>query len=147
VDERLALAAVHGSDKVISSSEADFVSAIQDLTDGRGADAAFETSGDGAAHQGVIDILRKNGRAVFVGFRSHGPTVNLASIIGKQLTLMGSFVMPMHQYWDLCRFMIAHDLPAKFQQMITHRFAIEDAPEAFRVADTGKAGKVMFVWD
>ena len=43
--------------------------------------------------------------------------------------------------------MIARGLSAKFAQMVTHRFRITEAPEAFRVADGGRAGKVMFVWD
>jgi threonine dehydrogenase-like Zn-dependent dehydrogenase len=43
--------------------------------------------------------------------------------------------------------MLAHDLPAKYQQMITHRFKLEEAQEAFRVADSAKAGKIVFEWD
>ena len=92
-------------------------------------------------------MLRMNGRAAFVGFGSTEPSVNLTSIIGRQLVLRGSYVMPMPYYWDLVDFLLEHDLPGRFQQMITHRFRITEAAEAFRVADTGKAGKIMFVWD
>ena len=119
--ERLALGKKLGADEVLNPSEVNLVQAIKDLTGGMGADAAFETSGTGAAHQGIIDVLRYGGRASFVGVGSHGPTVNLTSIIGKQLTLMGSFVMPIHYYWDLVDFMLQHGLSAKYQQMITHR--------------------------
>ena len=146
-DERLALGKKLGADEVLNPNKVDLVQAIKDLTDGMGADAAFETSGSAAAHQGVIDVLRYGGRASFVGVGSQGPTVNLSAIIGKQLTLMGSFVMPIHYYWDLVDFMIQHDLPSKYQEMITHRFKITEAPEAFRLADSGKAGKIVFVWD
>ena len=146
-DARLALSQSLGADAVVNPSKEDLVTAIGDLTRSEGADAAYETSGSSAGHQGVIDVLRRGGRAVFVGFGATGPTVNLTSIIGKQLTLMGSHVMPMHLYWDLVDFVRAHDLSAKFQQMITHRFPIAEAAEAFRVADSGKAGKVMLVWD
>jgi threonine dehydrogenase-like Zn-dependent dehydrogenase len=31
--------------------------------------------------------------------------------------------------------------------MITHRYPLTEAAEAFRVADEGKSGKVMFVWN
>ena len=147
VDERLELAKALGADEVVNAATTDLVSAVRDLTAGPGTDAAFETSGAAASHQGVIDVLRKGGRAAFVGFGSQGPTVNLTSIIGKELTLMGSFVMPMGYYWDLVDFMVEHALSAKFDQMVTHRFKITEAAEAFRVADGGKAGKVMFVWD
>jgi threonine dehydrogenase-like Zn-dependent dehydrogenase len=136
-----------GADEILNPNSVELVEAVKDLTGGMGADAAFETSGSDAGHQGVIDVLRQGGRGAFVGVGSTGPTVNLSSIIGKQLTLMGSFVMPIHYYWDLVDFMVQHDLPAKYQQMITHRFKITEAVEAFRVADSGKAGKVVFVWD
>ena len=147
VDERLELSDKLGADAVVNSSKNDLVAAIRDLTGGAGADAALETSGSQAAHQEVIQVLRQNGRGVFVGFGSREPSVNLTSIIVKQLSLMGSFVMPIHYYWDLVNFMLEYDLPASFQQMTTHRFRITEAAEAFDVADSGKAGKVIFVWD
>jgi threonine dehydrogenase-like Zn-dependent dehydrogenase len=31
--------------------------------------------------------------------------------------------------------------------MITHRFPIEDAPQAFRIFDQGKTGKVILEWE
>lgn len=147
VQERLTLAEELGADEVIDPDATDVVEAIAGLTGGDGADAALETSGSRAAHRDVIEVLRRNGRGVFVGFGSQEPSVNLTSIIGKQLTLRGSFVMPIHYYRDLVDFMLEHDLPSRFQRMITHRFRLVEAAEAFRVADSGKAGKVMFVWD
>jgi threonine dehydrogenase-like Zn-dependent dehydrogenase len=144
--ERLALARQFGADAVLNPADGDLPAAIQDLTRGSGVDAAYETSGAPAAHQAAIDVLRPNGRGVFVGFGSSGPSVNLTTIIGKQLTLMGSFVMPIHYYEDLVRFLLDHDLPPRFQQMITHRFPIAEAQAAFQVADAGTAGKVMFAW-
>lgn len=147
VDERLMLSRELGADEVIDPSGVDLAATIKGLTGGLGATAALETSGSPAAHQGVIDVLRRNGRGIFVGFGSHEPSVNLTSIIGKQLTLMGSFVMPIHFYQDLVDFMLVHDLPSGFQRMITHRFRITEAAEAFRVADRSTAGKVMFVWE
>ena len=147
VAERLALSAALGADEVLDPGEGDLNAAVQALTDGMGADAAFETSGNGAARQAVIQVLRRGGRAAFVGIGAHGPTTDLGAIIGKELTLMGSFVMPIHYYWDLVDFMLQYDLPAKYQQMITHRYRLEDAGEAFRVAESARAGKVVFEWD
>jgi threonine dehydrogenase-like Zn-dependent dehydrogenase len=146
-EERLALAKELGADEVIALNSVDLLGAVKELTGGAGADAALETSGSPAAHRGVIDVLRRHGRGVFVGFGSSEPSVNLTSIIGKQVTLMGSFVMPIHFYQDLVDFMIEHNLSAAFQRMITHRFPLTEAAEAFRIADEGKSGKVMFVWE
>jgi len=145
--ERLTLSRELGADVVIDATQEDVVTAVMELTGGRGADCVFETSGSVAAHRETIDLLRPNGRAVFVGFGSRDPSVNLTRIIGKQLTLMGSFVMPMGQYHDLVAFILRHNLSEGFGRMITHRFRITEAEEAFRVADSSRAGKVIFYWD
>ena len=100
-----------------------------------------------ASFAACTDVLRRGGRAVFVGFGASEPTVNLCSIIGKQLTLMGSHVMPIHYYWDLVAFILRHDLQLKFAQLVTHRFPLKEAAESFRVADSATAGKVMLVWE
>ena len=153
VAERRALSAALGADEVLDPGDGaspvaeDLNAAVQALTGGRGADAAFETSGSAAARQAVIQVLRRGGRAAFVGIGAHGPTTDLGGIIGKELTLMGSFVMPIHYYWDLVDFMLQYDLPAKYQTMITHRYRLEDAAEAFLVAESARAGKVVFEWD
>jgi propanol-preferring alcohol dehydrogenase len=147
VEKRLALARKLGVDEVVNSGTVDTAKAIRDLTKGTGVGMALETSGSPEAHRAVIDSLRVNGAAAFVGFGSREPSVNLTSIIGRQLRLMGSFVMPIHYYEDLVDFMLAHDLSSSFQTMITHRFKITEAAEAFRVADAGNAGKIMFAWE
>lgn len=146
-EERLELARSLGIEETVNPALSSLPDAVLKLSGGEGVDAALETSGNGAAHQGVIDVLRRGGRAVFVGFGATGPTVNLCAIIGKQLTLMGSHVMPISYYWDLVAFILAHDLQPKFKRLVTHRFPITEAVEAFRVADSGTAGKVMFVWE
>ena len=147
VAERRALSAQLGADEVLDPTAGDLDAAVLALTGGRGADAAFETSGSAAARQAVIQVLRYGGRAAFVGIGAHGPTTDLGAIIGKELTLMGSFVMPIHYYWDLVDFMLQYDLPSKYQAMITHRYRLEDAGEAFRVAESARAGKIVFEWD
>lgn len=144
--ERLELAEHVGADYTVNPQESDLLQTIVQLTAGLGVNMALETSGSPAAHQAVIDILCTNGKAAIVGFGSRTPSVNLTSIIQKQAVLMGSYVMPISYYWDLVGFWLRHDLSIAFKRIITHRFSIEDAAEAFRVADSGRAGKVLFVW-
>jgi propanol-preferring alcohol dehydrogenase len=81
---------------------------------------------------------------VFVGFGNSEPTFNLSRIIADQLTLMGSYVMPIFMYWDLVDLIREHGLP--IEDMITHRYPIEQAPEAFELFDSGRTGKVIFEW-
>ena len=92
----------------------------------------------------MIRSLRDGGRAVCVGLATREPGVSTAEIASKRLTIRGSFVMNVGEYEDLTRFMIHHNL--NLQQIVTHRFAIEAACEAFETTDKGDCGKVIFEW-
>jgi propanol-preferring alcohol dehydrogenase len=144
VADRRSLARDLGADEVIDPAEGDVAVAIKDLTRGEGADLVFETAGSAAAQNAAVGCLCRGGRAVFVGFGNSRPTFNLTRIIGDQLTLMGSFVMPIFMYWDLVDFILEHDLAV--EQMVTHRFQIEQGPEAFELFDSGRTGKVLLEW-
>jgi propanol-preferring alcohol dehydrogenase len=71
-------------------------------------------------------------------------TLNPAQFIGRQLTLMGSFVIPIYMYYDMATFIVEHRLP--LAKLVTHRFSIEEAPEAFALFDQGRTGKVILEW-
>jgi propanol-preferring alcohol dehydrogenase len=144
IAERRALAQDLGADEVIDPGDVDVVAALKDLTRGKGADLAFETSGTAAGQNGAVDGLRRGGSAVFVGFGVREKTLNPAQFIGRQLTLMGSFVIPIYMYWDLRDFILDHQLP--LEAMVTHRFPIDEASQAFKIFDEGKTGKVIFEW-
>jgi threonine dehydrogenase-like Zn-dependent dehydrogenase len=141
---RRRLAGELGADDVIDPGAGDLGAEIRRQTGGDGADCAFETSGNPAVQAGVLEVLRYGGSGVFVGIGSTTPSITPTAFIGKQLSLLGSFVAPLPAYWDIVGFIQAHRLP--LEQMITHRMPLRDASEAFRLADSATAGKVMFVW-
>ena len=144
IPERRALALRLGADAALDPSAVDVREAIRDLTHGEGADLAFETSGSAAGQNGAVDCLRLGGKAVFVGFGVRGRTLNPSQFIGRQLTLMGSFVIPIYMYDDLAQFILDHNLP--LEEMVTHRFSLEEAPQAFALFDQGATGKVILEW-
>jgi len=144
---RLQLARDLGADEIIDIDEVEEPGKeILRLTGGLGADAAYETSGSGNAFAWMLQSLRRGRRAVTVaGIKTEAERrIPLSSIVGKQLTICGSFVMPLGMYGDLARFMVSHNL--HFEPMVTHRFKIEDAAEAFALFDSGETGKVVFEW-
>ena len=141
---RRELALSLGAAAAIDPMHDDVIAAVKELTHGNGADAAYETSGSAAGQDGAVECLRLGGRAVFVGIGSQGKTINPMQIIGRQLTLMGSFVLPLPMYWDMLKFVLDHQVP--LEAIVTHRFTIEQAPEAFTLFDSGATGKVVFEW-
>ncbi len=145
LDQRLELALKLGASNVINAQKEDPVNAIRNFTNGKGADLAFEASGSSKGRTDIVSCLRRGGKAVFVGAGSSEKVINPGQLIGSQLTLMGSFVLTLWQTWEMISFVDKQRI--SFEGAVTHKFSIEDAPEAYRIFDEGKTGKVVFQWN
>jgi len=139
---RLELAEEFGADVVVDVGRDDWAEGLKSLA--KEIDLAYETSGTPEGHVAAVQYLRRGGKAVFVAGGHGGPSINPGWLVGKQATLMGSFVLPLHMMPELASFIVRHRLA--FERMVTHTFSIEEAPEAFRLFASGECGKVMFVW-
>jgi threonine dehydrogenase-like Zn-dependent dehydrogenase len=137
------LAREFGADLVLDSDDPDLADALKAVAP-CGVDMVYETSGSPEAHKLMIQILRKGGAACVVAGRGPTETLSVSPMIGKELTIHGSFVLPIWMVPEMASFMAHHRLP--FEKMATHRFGIEDAEEAFRLFDSGECGKVVFEW-
>jgi len=110
-----------------------------------GSDLAFETSGTTSGRRAVVQALRRGGKAAFVGVGSDEAVINPTEIIGRELTLMGSYVLPLGQTYELVDFLSNRGV--SFDPIVTHRYSIDDAAEAYQVADAPHASKVVFRWE
>jgi len=141
---RLAVAEQLGADLIIDiDQDEDPVATVQRHFP-QGVPLAYETSGSPVAQQQMIRCLSRGGRAACVGIGNREPAINLGGITGKQLTLHGSFVMNAGEYDALSTFMVRKNL--NMDRLVTHRFGIEQAQEAFEMADTGDCAKVVLEW-
>jgi len=145
IDERTELATQLGADAVVNAQKEDPVEAIRNFTDVKGAALAFEASGSAKGRSDIVSCLRRGGKVVFVGAGSSEKVIDPGQLIGSQLTLMGSFVLPLWMTWEMLDFLNTQNV--SFERTVTHRFSIEEAPEAYRIFDEGKTGKVVFEWD
>ena len=59
--------------------------------------------------------------------------------------MIGSFVMPLELYRPLVQLMKQNEL--RLDGMVTHRFALEEGPQAFELAFSKECGKIVFSWD
>jgi len=140
--ERRQLAKTLGADHVIDPAEGGAESSVRDIAGGEGVDVALIATGNAKARQEAVACLANGGKAVFVGVGDRRDSVDFSHLLWRELTLTGSFVMPIHMYWDLARFMIEKQI--SLERMITHRFPIDQADEAFSLFAQGKTGKVVF---
>jgi threonine dehydrogenase-like Zn-dependent dehydrogenase len=144
IAERRELAMELGAWKALDPTQGSPVEAIYELTSGKGADAALDATGLAEARANSVRSTRIWGRACLVG---EGGTVTFEptpDIIHRQLTLYGSWTFSTVVLEELANWVIDRDMPLK--QIITHRFSLDQAAQAFQVFDGGKTGKAVFEW-
>jgi len=142
--ERLRLAASTGAAHVIDASAVDPLDAIAAITAGRGADAALDCSGSPPGRVAAIGATRPRGQVCFVGV---GPPTTFdvsEEIIGRELTVYGSWTFTAAGLIRCMNFVTRHS--CQLSRLISQRSAIEDAAAAFALFDAGSTGKCMLVF-
>jgi L-iditol 2-dehydrogenase len=89
-ENRLALAKELGATHTLKSDACDVVAEIAALTEGRGADCAFEVVGVGPTLNLAIATLRRGGSAVLVGNLAPKADFPLQAVVTREITLYGS---------------------------------------------------------
>jgi threonine dehydrogenase-like Zn-dependent dehydrogenase len=83
------------------------------------------------------------GRVAFAGLGGEPLTLSADRFfVGGQIKLVGIAATPLRYFTPLIRRTVEYGLP--FERLITHRFPLEQAEEAFAVMESGKSGKVVF---
>ncbi len=145
VRERLALAKELGICDEVLPADSDIIAQISRLTNGSGVQRAVDCSGNDAARAAAIRATGKWARIVFLG---EGGTVNFnpsPDLIHDQKTLYGSWVTSTWRMEELVASLVHWGLhPA---ELITHRFALEKADEAYSLMASGRCGKVAVCFD
>jgi threonine dehydrogenase-like Zn-dependent dehydrogenase len=144
ISERLELAGQLGADSTIDASADPPVEAIRALTHGEGADATLDATGIPEVRLNAVDSARLWGRVCFVG-EGNTTTFDVSpQIIHKQLTIYGSWTFSLSGLAEVANFVVERRVPLK--ELITHRFTLDQAAEAYRLFDSGRTGKVVLVW-
>ena len=142
---RIELAKKVGKGIVIDAQENDPVEAIRDLTGGKGVGGVLECSGNAIARRQAASVASRGATVVYVGAGNSELGINFGDLLSKDLTIKGNSVYSMASYYDEVEFLLKHSVP--LDDIITHRFNIDQAVEAFSLFDTGETGKVVFEWE
>lgn len=131
-----------GAAQTVDPAEGDVVKQVLDCTGGYGLDRALECSGAAEALTAALDLARPLGHVALIG-ESRSAAINPSlQFVHKEVFLSGSCCFPLGDYDGIIR-MFASGLRAA--EMITHRFTVDQAPEAYRTFAEGNTGKVVFV--
>ena len=145
IEERRELAATLGLCDVVLAAGPDNVPQVKDLTGGHGVERAVDCSANASARATAIRATRKWGRVVMLG---EGGTVTFdpsPDIIHDQKTIYGSWVTSTWLMEELVERLVRWSLhPA---ELITHRFSLDQAGDAYALMASGKCGKVAVCFD
>lgn len=142
---RLDIALELGADEVIDSAECDPAQRLRELSGRDGIDIAIDSSGSPAGQNAALDAIKPFGFVAFIG-ESRRTEVNPSDqFIRKLATVIGAWYFPNWEWPDIVRFVVDKDIPV--ERLITHRFAIDEAPRAFEMFDQRLTEKAVFLWD
>jgi threonine 3-dehydrogenase len=118
--------------------------AMSDLRMVEGFDVGLEMSGNGKAFQDMIGHMNHGGKIAMLGILPDGVGVDWSKVIFKGLVLKGIYGREMFETWYKMTAMLQSGLD--ISAVITHRFPVAEFAEAFAVAQSGLAGKVILSW-
>jgi len=90
-EHRLEVAAELGADYTLNIQRQDPMELVRDLGDGFGADLVVDCSGVSRALQQSMEMVRPNGRITKIGWGPQPLDFSLDPIVGKAVTLQGTF--------------------------------------------------------
>ena len=138
-DEKLKLAEKLGADICINSSTDNAPDAIYSMTKNRGANVVIELAGSKNAQVQAIDSASKMGKVIFCGISYDDlliPNITLSKILRAELEIIGSWnsmvaPFPVNEWESSLDFMQSGKI--KCIPLISHRFSLEQAMEAFNM--------------
>ena len=141
-EERLKLAKDFGAKYIINPMKEDLKEAVMKLTDGKGVNVVFETSGVPALMSLSVELLGPHGRLVPLTFAPEPVPVNFRLINKNELVIAGT----RNQNSKFKE--VVESLPGRrdrIDRLVTHVFPAEEAEKAFRTAIDKNSGACKVV--
>jgi S-(hydroxymethyl)glutathione dehydrogenase/alcohol dehydrogenase len=147
LEPKLAMAKQFGATDVLSARE-DPVKALKKMTGG-GPDYAFECVGSGPLAETAYRAIRRGGVAVVVGVAKPSDSTSLRSmtLVFEEKTLTGSYFgscVPRVDFPRMLALYLKGDL--KLDELITKRYRIDEAPQAFADLESGRNARGVIVF-
>jgi L-iditol 2-dehydrogenase len=134
--ERHAIAARFGLTHPIHAGSEDVVKRVFEETDGRGADAVILAVGGNSLIKTAMDAVRPGGKVMLFAQTQHGETsIDPGAVCMDEKTLMGSYSSSFEILDEVTDLVFGgYRKGFDLTQLISHRFALEDAVEAIAIA-------------
>jgi len=131
--ERLERAREMGIEETIQAGKTDPVQHMRSASEGRGADAAIVAVGANSLIRPAMDAVRPGGRVMLFAQTQHSEVaIDPAVICMDEKTLLGSYSASVEIQDETVELVFSGELP--FEKLISHRFPLERAVEAIKLA-------------
>src|SRR4051794_8766071 len=124
----------------------DAVAEVRDRSGGEGADVVVNATGFPGSFATAIEMVRDGGLVIEVGaFVDMGEEAfNPAVLCGRNLTMLGIGGEDLLVYEGTLALLARHHPAVPLAEMVSHRFGVQDAPDAMRTAlDAEGSAKVL----
>jgi L-iditol 2-dehydrogenase len=131
--QRLKISGSCGIMETVDAGRESPLERVRALTDGRGADAAIVAAAGNGLVQPALEAVRPGGRVMLFAqtVRSRAE-FDPAAVCVDEKTLLGSYSASVDLQAESARFVFSGEMD--LTRLISHRFALADAVEAFRLA-------------
>jgi NDMA-dependent alcohol dehydrogenase len=149
MEAKLAMAKQFGAtDTLLAKPGEDVAKALKKMT-GIGPDYAFECVGAGPLAEAAYRAIRRGGKAVIVGVARPTEAMSFKpmTMVFEEKTLQGSYFgssVPRVDFPRMLNLYMAGKL--KLDELITRRYAVDEAPQAFADLESGRNARGVIVF-
>ena len=157
---RLQLAKDHGATQTLNMKVGEARAAVYDLTGGLGADVVYDITGHVAVFAPALGLARRFGKLLLLGDAAQPAGQHLTpDVVTRGVQIVGAHdsmppkIPSEHDRWthsEMSRLFFSYLQRGQMRvaDMVTHRFAPEDTPQAYAqlLADRSTALGVIFDW-
>lgn len=144
IEERAAQAKRFGADRVLNPEKEDLVSRVEEETNGEGADVVIVAAPSPRAQEQSLEVAARGGRInLFGGLPKGKEQIRFRSnlVHYKELVVTGTTGSSTHEYRQAMNILASGRVD--LSPLISERFKLEDIVQAFQLAVSRKAFKVI----
>lgn len=128
--------------ETVNIDDVDLVERVMELTGGKGADVAFVAVGAPPTVRQAMSLVRKRGAITVVGIFGSDVNVDMTWLVRRELAMVGAYdARPVNFPTSIS---LISEGKVNVRDVLTHRFSLDNAEEAFTVALERTGGKVEF---
>ncbi|MFN8511356.1 MAG: Zn-dependent alcohol dehydrogenase [Thermomicrobiales bacterium] len=148
LDNKLDYAEQFGATHVVNAKEENPVQRVREITDGLGADYAFDALGHAATVQQAFEMVRIGGTAVEVGIAPQGQMaqIDAFALAFQEKTLKGSFYGSARPRVDMTRLLDLYQQGRlKLDELISRTYTLDEINEGFALLQGGAVARGVIV--